>query len=179
MLPVDAIDSPLVDLGLFLIRVVFGLVFAAHGAQKLFGWFGGYGLAGTGGWMESMGFRPGKTFATAAGLGEFGGGLLFTLGFLGAVGPALMLSVMLVASITVHRKNGLFTTNNGIELPLLYATAAIGVALIGPGRYSLDQMLGDYRLLTPGVTWIILALGFIGGFANLAMRRPTPASPPV
>jgi putative oxidoreductase len=179
MLPVDAIDSPLVDLGLFLIRVVFGLVFAAHGAQKLFGWFGGYGLAGTGGWMESMGFRPGKTFATAAGLGEFLGGLLFTLGFLGAVGPALMLSVMLVASITVHRKNGLFTTNNGIELPLLYAAGAVGVALIGPGRYSLDQALGDYRLLSPGVTWIILALGLIGGFANLAMRRPTPASPPV
>jgi putative oxidoreductase len=179
MLPVDAIDSPLVDFGLLLIRVIFGLVFAAHGAQKLFGWFGGYGLAGTGGWMESMGFRPGKTFATAAGLGEFAGGVLFTLGFLGAVGPALMLSVMLVASITVHRKNGLFTTNNGIELPLLYATAAVGVALIGPGRYSLDQALGDYRLLTPGVTWISLALGLIGGFVNLAMRRPTPASPPV
>lgn len=179
MLPVDAIDSQLIDLGLLLIRVIFGLVFAAHGAQKLFGWFGGYGLAGTGGWMESMGFRPGKTFATAAGLGEFTGGLLFTLGFLGAVGPALMLSVMLVASITVHRKNGLFTTNNGIELPLLYATAAVGVALIGPGRYSLDQALGDDRLLTPGVTWIILVLGLIGGVVNLAMRRPTPASPPV
>jgi putative oxidoreductase len=79
----------------------------------------------------------------------------------------------------VHRKNGLFTTNNGIELPLLYATGAVGVSLIGPGRYSLDQALGDYRLLTPGVTWIILALGLIGGVVNLAMRRPTPASPPV
>jgi putative oxidoreductase len=179
MLPVDAVDSRSFDLGLLLIRVIFGLIFAAHGAQKLFGWFGGYGLAGTGGWMESMGFRPGKTFATAAGLGEFVGGLLFTLGFLGAVGPALMLSVMLVASITVHWKNGLFTTNNGVELPLLYATGAVGVALIGPGRYSVDSMLGNYRLLTPGATWIILALGLVGGFANLAMRRPSPASPPV
>jgi putative oxidoreductase len=179
MLPVDAIDSRLLDLGLLLIRVIFGLVFAAHGAQKLFGWFGGHGLAGTGGWMESMGFRPGKTFATAAGLGEFVGGLLFALGFLGPVGPALMLSVMLVASITVHRKNGLFATNNGIELPLLYATGAIGVSLIGPGRFSLDEALGDYWLLTPGMTWAILAVGLVGGLANLAMRRPSPASPPV
>jgi putative oxidoreductase len=90
-----------------------------------------------------------------------------------------MLSVMLVASITVHRKNGLFATNNGIELPLLYSTAAIGISLTGPGRYSLDQAFGDYVLLTPKATWIILALGLIGGFANLAMRRPTPASPTV
>ncbi|HST07680.1 MAG TPA: DoxX family protein [Gemmatimonadaceae bacterium] len=123
MSPVDAIDSSLVDSGLLLIRLIFGLVFAAHGTQKLFGWFGGHGLAGTGGWMESMGFRPGKTFAAAAGLGEFVGGLLFALGWLGAVGPALMLAVMLVASITVHRKNGLFATNNGIELPLLTPSA--------------------------------------------------------
>jgi putative oxidoreductase len=179
MLPTDAIDSQLLDLGLLLIRVIFGLVFAAHGAQKLFGWFGGFGIAGTGGWMESMGFRPGKTFATAAGFGEFVGGLLFALGFLGAVGPALMLSVMLVASVTVHRKNGLFATNNGIELPLLYATGAIGVALIGPGRYSLDAMLGDNWVLNPKVTWTILALGLLGGIGNLALRRPSPTSPTV
>lgn len=175
----DAIDPQLFDLGLFLIRLIFGLVFAAHGAQKLFSWFGGYGLAGTGGFMESLGFRPGKTFATVAGLGEFVGGLLFALGFLGAVGPALMLSGMLVAAITVHRKNGLFATNNGIELPLLYATTAVGIALTGPGRYSLDAALGDYRLLTPAATWIILAIGLIGAFANLAMRRPSTSSPRV
>ena len=98
MVTPDAIDSQLLDLGLLLIRVVLGLIFAAHGAQKLFGWFGGYGLAGTGGFMESLGFRPGKTFAAEAALGEFVGGLLFALGFLGAVGPALMLSGMIVAS---------------------------------------------------------------------------------
>lgn len=179
MQPPDAIDPQLFDVGLFLIRLIFGLVFAAHGAQKLFGWFGGYGLAGTGGFMESLGFRPGKTFASVAGLGEFVGGLLLALGFLGAVGPALMLSVMLVAAIAVHWKNGLFTSNNGIELPLLNATAAVGLALAGPGRYSLDEALGDYRLLTPKVTWILLALGLIGGIANLVMRRPSPGSPAV
>jgi putative oxidoreductase len=179
MLPAEALDSRLLDFGLLLIRVIFGLVFAAHGAQKLFGWFGGYGISGTGEWMASMGFNPGRTFATAAGSGEFFGGLLFALGFLGAVGPALMLSVMLVASITVHRKNGLFATNNGIELPLLYASAAIGVAMIGPGRYSLDAAIGDYWLLTPKVTWIVLAVGLLGGIGNLALRRPSPASPTV
>lgn len=179
MLPTTAVDLRLFDLGLLLIRVVFGLVFAAHGAQKLFGWFGGYGIGGTGGWLESLGFRPGRAFATLAGSGEFVGGLLLALGFLGAVGPALMLSVMLVASITVHRKNGLFAANNGIELPLLFATAAIGIALIGPGRYSLDQAIGDYRLLTPTVTWIVLGIGFLGGIASVAMRQHTPASPTV
>jgi putative oxidoreductase len=167
------------NFGLLLIRLVFGLAFAAHGAQKLFGWFGGYGIAGTGGFLESLGFRPGKMFATVSGLGEFIGGLLFALGFLGAVGPALMLSVMLVASITVHIKNGFFATGNGIELPLLYAVGAIGVALTGPGAYSLDAALGNYRLSTPKVTWIFLALGLIGGIANLALRRPSPSSPVV
>jgi putative oxidoreductase len=172
MQPTDAIDVQLVDLGLFLIRVVFGLVFAGHGAQKLFGWFGGYGIAGTGGFLESIGFRPGKLFATAAALSEFGGGLLLALGFLGPVGPALLLSVMFVAGITVHRKNAFFVATNGLEHPLIMATAAVGIALTGPGRYSLDAALGDYRLLTPDVTWIILALGLIGAIANLAMRRP-------
>lgn len=168
----DAINPQLLDLGLLLIRVVFGLAFAAHGAQKLFGWFGGYGLAGTGGFLESLGFRPGKTFATAAALAEFFGGLLLALGFLGPVGPALMLSVMVVASITVHRKNGFFVATNGIEHPLLMAAAAVGLALTGPGRYSVDQALSNYRLLTPAATWGILAIGLIGGVANLAMRRP-------
>src|SRR4051812_44623372 len=101
----DAIDTQLLDLGLLLVRVVFGLIFAAHGSQKLFGWFGGYGLAGTAGWLEGIGYRPGKIFATAAALGEFLGGLLLALGFLGPVGPALMVSVMIVAMVTVHWRN--------------------------------------------------------------------------
>jgi putative oxidoreductase len=172
MQPPDAIDPQFFDLGLFVIRVVLGLVFAAHGAQKLFGWFGGYGRAGTGGFLETLGFRPGKLYATAAGLSEFFGGLLFALGFLGAVGPALMLSVMIVAIVTVHRKNGFFVATNGIEHPLIFAGVAVGIALTGPGRYSIDYALGDYRLLTPTVTWMILAIGIIGALGNLATRRP-------
>jgi putative oxidoreductase len=172
MVSTDGIDPQLLDLGLFLIRVVFGLIFAAHGAQKLFGWFGGYGLAGTGGFLESLGFRPGKSFAAAAALAEFGGGLLLAFGFLGPVGPALLLSVMFVAGMTVHRKNAFFVATNGLEHPLVMATAAIGIALTGPGRFSLDAALGNYRLLTPAATWGILAIGLVGGIANLALRRP-------
>ncbi|MFL5470067.1 MAG: DoxX family protein [Gemmatimonadaceae bacterium] len=171
------IDAQLLDLGLVIVRLVFGLAFAAHGAQKLFGWFGGYGLAGTGGFMESLGFRAGKTFATAAALAEFTGGLLFALGFLGATGPALMLSVMVVAIATVHRKNGFFVTNNGIEHPLMFAVVAVGFALIGPGRYSVDAALGTTLFERPSITWIVLLVGFLGGLANLALRKPVaPAS---
>src|SRR6184192_2730280 len=130
------------DAGLLVARVVFGLVIAAHGSQELFGWFGGYGLAGTGGFFESLGFRPGRLFAALAGLGEFAGGLLLALGFLGPVGPALVLSVMIVAAVTVHWGKGLFSTTNGIEVPLLYASTATGLALTGPGRFSLDAVVG-------------------------------------
>src|SRR5437868_13509467 len=109
-MPTEAIDTQLLDLGLLVIRVVFGLVYAAHGAQKLFGWFGGYGIAGTGGWLESVGYRPGRSFATLLGLTEFVAGLLLALGLLGPVGPALMVAVMIVAMVTVHWKNAFFVS---------------------------------------------------------------------
>src|SRR5207253_3542372 len=98
--------------GLLLPRLVIGLVMAAHGSQKLFGWFGGYGIAGTGGFFESVGFRPGRVLATAAGLGETVGGLLVAVGLLGPIGPAVMLSLMIVASSLLWC-NGLLATTNG------------------------------------------------------------------
>ena len=128
------------DLGLLLARMVFGLVMAAHGSQKLFGWFGGYGLAGTGGFFESLGFRPGRLFALAAGSTEVVAGLLVALGLLGPLGPAMILSVMIVAAATVHWSHGLFAQNNGIELPLLNGAAAAAIALVGNGAYSLDAV---------------------------------------
>ena len=157
--------------GLLLARLVFGVVMAAHGAQKLFGWFGGYGIAGTGSFFESIGFRPGKLFAVAAGLGEFAGGLLVALGFLGPIGPALMLSVMIVAS-SLHWKNGLFAQKNGIELLLLYSAFAVGIALTGFGAYSLDAALGIAPTWTPAIIWSVLVIGVAAGLANLGLRRP-------
>jgi putative oxidoreductase len=160
--------------GILVLRVVFGLIMAAHGAQKLFGWFGGYGIAGTGGYLESHGFRPGKVFATMAGSAEFFGGLLMALGLLGPVGPALVVSTMIVAAVTVHWGKGLFAMTNGIEMPLLYVVAAVAVALTGPGAISIDALLG---LAWPAVfNAIVLAAGVAGGFGNLLLRRPAQAS---
>ncbi|PYR53739.1 MAG: DoxX family protein, partial [Acidobacteria bacterium] len=156
---------------------VLGLLMAAHGAQKLFGWFGGYGLAAVSGYFESLGFRPGRFFATAASLAEFSGGLLLVLGLFGPIGPALMVSVMIVAAISVHWQNGLFAMSNGIEVPLLYATGATALALTGPGGYSLDAWLGLAPLWTPAVTWTVLGIGIIGGVANLALRQTSAHAP--
>ena len=160
------------DAGLLFARLIFGGLMAAHGSQKLFGWFGGYGLAGTGGFFESLGFRPGRLFAAAAGATETTAGLLLALGLFGPIGGALMLSVMVVAMVTVHWHNGVFATNNGVEMPLLYAAAAVALALAGPGAYSIDAAVGLGAFWTPGLTWIVLALGIVGAFANLALRRP-------
>ena len=158
--------------GLLIARLIFGLVMAAHGSQKLFGWFGGYGIAGTGGYFETIGFRPGKFFAFAAGLGEFLSGLLIAFGLLGPIGPALMLSVMIVAAVSVHLKNGLFAQNGGIELALLYSTAAIAFALTGFGAFSLDAALGIATIWSPAVIWSALAIGIAAALVNLGLRRP-------
>jgi putative oxidoreductase len=109
-----------------------------------------------------------------ASLSELFGGLLITLGFLGPVGPALVISVMIVAAVTVHWGHGLFAGTNGIEVPLLYGTAALGLALTGHGLYSLDAALG-LSFWTPGVNLAVVALGILGGAGNLLLRRPVPA----
>jgi putative oxidoreductase len=172
------IDPLTLGLGLLVGRTVIGLLMAAHGTQKLFGWFGGYGLAGTGEFMSQLGFRPGRAFAAAAGLGEVASGLLVALGFLGPVGPALMIAVMIVAMITVHWGHGLFAMTNGVELPLLYAVAAVVFAAAGYGAYSLDEAFGVAGLWPASLTWGVFAAGILGGFANLAIRRRTPPASP-
>jgi len=103
------------DLGLLIARIVFGVLMAGHGAQKLFGWFGGFGLAGTSGFFETLGFKPGRLFATAASVGEVASGGLIALGLFGPVGPALLLAIMIVAAVSVHWHHGIFATSNGIE----------------------------------------------------------------
>src|SRR5215510_4540749 len=109
------------EFGLLLIRLVVGLTLAAHGAQKLFGLFGGYGIAGTGGFFESLGFRPGKLMAVVAGFGEAGGGLGIALGLLTPFAAALIIAVMLVAIVSVHLSKGFFNSNGGYEFPLVNA----------------------------------------------------------
>jgi putative oxidoreductase len=152
-----------------------GLGIATHGSQKLFGWFGGHGLEGAAGYFESIGFRPGRTFATLACVGEFGGGILVALGLLGPIGPALVFSVMLVAMMQ-QWSHGFFAMNNGIELPLLYATAGFALAFTGPGVYSLDVALGLTGLSTPTIETIVIVLAVLGAAASLAVRRPASAA---
>lgn len=158
--------------GFFVARIVLGLAMSAHGAQKLFGWFGGYGLRGTGGFMEGLGFRPGALFALAAGLGELVGGLLTALGLFGAVGPALIVLVMVVAIGSVHWANGFFAQANGIELPLLYLIGTVMLAFAGKQGYSIDRLLGLTALSQPTVTWVLVAAGVVSGVLLLALRQP-------
>jgi putative oxidoreductase len=160
-----------ISAGLLIVRLVIGLLMAAHGSQKLFGWFGGHGIAGTGMFFETIGFRPGRLFATVASITEIVSGILVALGFLGPIGPALMLSVMIVAAVSVHWKNGLFAQSNGIELSLFYGTVAVALALIGFGQYSFDAVLGLQSLYTPTFALVALAVGVLGSVANLLARR--------
>ena len=162
------------DVGLLIARLVFGLLLAAHGCQKLFGWFGGPGIGGTATFFESLGFHPGRLFVVATVLAECGAGLLLALGFVQPAAAAAIISVMIVAIATVHWGNGLLAPN-GIELPFLYLTAALSLALTGPGAYSLDAMLELTQWWTPQVTSIVLAAGIVASLVSLGIRRVGPA----
>ena len=158
------------DVGLLIARTVFGLLLAAHGCQKLFGWFRGAGVGGTAAFFESLGFHPGRLFVMAAALGECGGGLLLALGLLHPAAAAAVIPVMIVAIATVHWGNGLLAPD-GIEHPLLYLATAVSLALTGPGSLSLDTLLGLTHWSTPAVTAIALTAGVLGGVLGLGLRR--------
>jgi putative oxidoreductase len=172
----QGVHADTVSAGLLIGRLVVGLGMAAHGSQKLFGWFGGKGLSGTSGYFESLGFRPGRVFATLAGIGEFTSGLLVALGFLGPVGPALMMAVMIVAAALSWNK-GFFAMNGGIEVPLLYASAALALSFIGPGRFSLDAALGIAPWSNLKLVAVAVVVAVVGAAGSLAVRRPAPAAP--
>jgi len=157
-------------LGLLILRLVVGLTMAAHGAQKLFGWFGGYGLQGTGGFLEQLGFFPGRRNALFAGSAEFTGGLLLALGLATPFAATLIISVMFVAVATVHLKNGYFNSSQGFEYNLTLVAVALSLAIIGAGPVSLDAAL---HLHDAGPIWGLAALvaGVGGGLVQLAGRR--------
>jgi putative oxidoreductase len=159
------------DAGILIARVMLGLAIGAHGAQKVFGWFGGHGLKGTGAFFESLGFRPGPVFALAAGLAESVGGFLTAAGLLGPVGPALIVLVMLVAMLAVHWPHGFFASSNGIELPLMYLTAALFAAFAGPGAYSPDRLLGLDTLGEPVTAGMAITVAVPMALVNVALRR--------
>jgi putative oxidoreductase len=131
----------LLNVGILIIRLVFGLTFAAHGTQKLLGWFGGYGLTGTAGWLESIGLKPGKFHAALAGIGEVAGGLLLAFGLWTPVAAVLIVAAMLVAIAKVHGPKGYWATSGGYEYNLAIIAVAVGLALIGPGDYTLQSLL--------------------------------------
>jgi putative oxidoreductase len=123
------------------LRVGAGVIFAAHGTQKLFGWFGGYGLEGTGGWMASIGIEPGVLMAALAGGAEFFGGLLLIVGLLVRPAAVVLAITMIVAIVAVHLQNGLFMSNNGYEFGLALLVISVGLAIRGAGSISLDRLL--------------------------------------
>ncbi len=163
------------SIAFLIVRLILGLGLAAHGSQKLFGWFGGGGVAGTGKFFEGLGFRPGVAFALMAGLGETVGGLLTLLGLGGALGPVLIVTVMLVAIATVHIGNGFFNSNGGWELPASNIAAALALAFAGPGSYSLDAALGLSFLYNPLHVWYALGAAVIVAALNVLARRPAPS----
>jgi putative oxidoreductase len=123
------------------VRLAAGVIFTAHGAQKLFGWFGGYGLEGTAGWMASIGMEPGYLMALMAGSAEFFGGLFLILGLLVRPSAIVLALTMIVAIVTVHLEHGLFMSNNGYEFALALLAISVGLAVRGAGSVSLDRKI--------------------------------------
>lgn len=158
------------DIALLLARLLFGLGLAGHAVQKLFGWFGGPGIAGAGAIFETLGFRPGPFFARTAALTEITAAALIVLGLFGPVGPALMVLIMLVACAAVW-SNGFFAIRGGWEPAALYGMGGVLLEFNGPGRYSLDQLLGLMWLSTEQTAWIALGVALAAALVNAGARR--------
>jgi putative oxidoreductase len=150
-----------VDAAILVLRILIGLLFVGHGAQKLFGTLGGPGLSGFAGWLESLGIRPSRVWAPVAGLSELVGGVLLALGLLNPLGPLGIMASMLVAIVKVHWSKGLWVTNQGIEYPLVLFVVCGVLGLLGPGRLSLDASV-RVALPMPETFWVGLALVVAG-----------------
>jgi putative oxidoreductase len=167
-------DEPHMAYGLLFLRVILGATMFSHGAQKLFGWFGGHGPRGTAGFFGSLGFRYPLPTAVLAGVSEAAGALL-VLGFLTPLAAVALASVMVVAVATIHWKNGFFVTGGGFEYNLLIWAAAVALAATGPGRFSIDAAIGWADNIS-GVWWGVgvLVVSVLGGLSVLTLREAQP-----
>lgn len=164
-------------IGILLLRATIGLTLAAHGAQKVFGWFGGLGLEQTGRAFDAIGFQPGRRQALAAGLVEIAAGVLLVLGCATPLAAALTVSVMMVAAVSVHGRNGFFITDGGYEFNIVFGVAALTIAFTGPGLYSLDAALG---WANGGTVWGLgtLLVAALGAAGQLLQRQLTTSPTP-
>ena len=162
------------DFGMLIARTIIGGAMAAHGAQKAFGWFEGSGPQKTAGFMKMLGFEDPERMGTTAAYNELISGSLIAAGFLGTAGPSILTVNMIVAMLAVHKDNGFFAADNGIEVPLIYAAAALAFAAGGYGDCSLDRLLGidgffaKRRWFYLGMTGAVAAT-----IAVMSQRRPT------
>ena len=164
----------LISIGLLILRVVSGLTVAAHGAQKLFGWFGGPGIGGFHGMLDSVGVRPARPWAYVAALAEFAGGLGVALGLLTPIAALAVCGSMLVAIAMVHLPKGFFNSKGGLEFPLLVLAVMVAISLIGPGAVSIDTLI--HFSISMAAWTIVAVLVLIGALVAILMPRIRAAS---
>jgi putative oxidoreductase len=163
----------MIDIGILIVRVVVGLYVAGHGAQKLFGWFGGPGIDATVEGMRShLGLRPARFWVTSLSATEVIGGVLMAIGFLGPLGPIAVAGTMLGATVFGHWANGPWIAKGGYELTITNLAVALAVALLGVGSFSIDALLG--LIVPPIASEVFSALVVLGVLAAGLSRRPQP-----
>jgi len=165
------------DLGILLLRLGLGSLMMGHGVQKLFGWAGGHGVAGTGKHFEQLGLTPGPAWASLAGVSELAGGALTALGLANPVGPMALVGAMAMAGQKAHAGKPIWNTAGGPELPLTNAIIGVALMLTGPGMFSLDRVLG-VRVPATGVTVATMAgtALLLGGLIQNPAPEPAPAT---
>jgi putative oxidoreductase len=163
-------------IGILMVRLVVGLTIAAHGAQKLFGWYGGPGLEKAAPIFEQLGFVPGRRHALLAGIAEAVGGLLLALGLATPAAAAVVFSVMVVAGVSAHLKQGFFAQNHGYEYTLVLGLTGLSVAFTGPGPFSVDALMG-LSFAGPGWGLAAFVVGLVVAFLELAGRKVPESQP--